>query len=105
MARKAQSGADGLAETKLTFEAVLDALADRIAAKVRPVLAEENGLVPIKPRLLTVNQAGIYLGRSKEAVQHLVSSGKLPTVRTDRRVFIDVLDLDRLIEENKRTGI
>ena len=94
-----------MAENKLTFDAVLEALADKLAWKMRAGRAEESGSVPVKPRLLNVDQAAVYLGRSKEAIQHLITSGKIPTVRTDRRVFIDVLDLDRLIEENKRTGI
>jgi excisionase family DNA binding protein len=53
------------------------------------------------PRLLTIDQAPIYVGRAREATQHLAASGKIPTVRTDRRVFIDRLDLDRWIEEHK----
>ena len=59
----------------------------------------------MKPRLLTVDQAAVYIGRTKEAVQHMISGGKLPTVRPDRRVFVDVLDLDAWIEDNKRRGI
>jgi hypothetical protein len=39
--------------------------------------------------------------RTPEATQHLVSSGKVPTVRADRRVFLDRLDLDRWIDDNK----
>ena len=55
----------------------------------------------VSARLLTVEQAATYIGRTKEAVQHMVSRGKLPTVRTDRRVFIDRNDLDQWIEDNK----
>jgi hypothetical protein len=32
----------------------------------------------------------------------MVSSGKVPTIRADRRVFIDVEDLDRWIREHKQ---
>jgi excisionase family DNA binding protein len=87
-----------------TLDALIDALAERVAAKVR---AELNGdhAEAVKPRLFTVEQAGSYLGRSKEAVQHMIASGKIPTVRIDRRVFIDVRDLDRLIEDSKFNGI
>ena len=56
-------------------------------------------------RLLTVEQAATYPGRTKEAIQHMVANGKLPTVRSDRRVFVDVLDLDAWIEDNKQRGI
>jgi hypothetical protein len=36
-----------------------------------------------------------------EAMQHMICAGKIPTVRMDRRVFVDVRDLDRLIENSK----
>jgi hypothetical protein len=35
----------------------------------------------------------------------MISSGKIPTVRPDRRVFIDVEDLDSWIREHKQAGI
>ena len=60
------------------------------------MVAERQDGGTVRPRLLTVEQAAIYVGRTKEAVQHMVSSGKLPTVRSDRRVFIDVQDLSQI---------
>jgi excisionase family DNA binding protein len=86
----------------LQLEALLDALAERIVEKIRASLGEERGGVSVRPRLLTAKQAAAYLGRTEEAVQHLIASGKVPTVRTDRRVFLDVRDLDRWIEESKQ---
>ena len=56
----------------------------------------------IRPRLLTVEEAATYLGRTKGSVQHLVADGGLPVVRSDRRVFLDIQDLDRWIERNKQ---
>jgi excisionase family DNA binding protein len=85
------------------LDALIDAFADRVAAKV--VERTQNGLAPVKPRLLTVDQAAVYIGRTKEAVQHLISGSRLPSVRSDRRVFVDVLDLDAWIEDNKQRGI
>jgi excisionase family DNA binding protein len=78
-----------------TFGQLLEILAAKLASE----LSEEPSRLP--PRLLTVDQAAVYLGRTREAVQHLVSSGKIPTVRTDRRVFLDRLDLDKWIDDNK----
>ena len=52
-------------------------------------------------RLLTVEEAAAYLGRTKEAVQHLIAAAKLPVVKSDRRVFLDIRDLDIWIEQNK----
>jgi excisionase family DNA binding protein len=83
------------------MDALMDALAERVAAKVRAELASD-GAATVRPRLLTVEQGATYLGRSKEAVEHIIASGKLPSVRSDRRVFLDIRDLERWIEENKR---
>lgn len=82
------------------IDGLLDALAKRVAAYVRAELAQDGG-VRVKPRLLTVEQAAAYLGRSEEAMQHMIASGKISAVRIDRRVFVDVGDLERLIEEHK----
>jgi excisionase family DNA binding protein len=57
------------------------------------------------PRLMSIDQAAVYLRRTKGAIQHLVSCGKLPTVRPDRRVFLDRNDLDKWIEENNTVWV
>jgi excisionase family DNA binding protein len=80
---------------------ILEQFADLVAAKLAAQL-QNNHNSPFNPRLLTLEQAGTYIGRSREAVQSLVATGKLPTVRSDRRVFLDVKDLDRWIEEHKK---
>jgi excisionase family DNA binding protein len=79
----------------LSFDRLLEKLAEKLATR----LSQEPSR--LYPRLLTIDQAAIYVGRTREATQHLAASGKIPTVRTDRRVFIDRLDLDRWIEEHK----
>src|SRR5258707_978409 len=93
------------------INALLDTLADKVAARLQ---AGNHGAGPAgavgaggggSPRLLTGEEAAPYLGRTREAVQHMISAGKLPTVRSDRRVFVDVRDLDRWIEDNKQSGI
>jgi excisionase family DNA binding protein len=88
---------------KLDLESLLNALAERVAEKLKPSLPGANS--PALTRLLTVEQAASYLGRTKASVQHMVSAGRLPIVRSDRRVFLDVRDLDTWIEQNKQTGI
>ena len=80
---------------ELTFDRLLEMLAEKLATK----LLKEPGR--LYPRLMTVEQAANYLGRTLEATQHLASSGKIPTVRSDRRVFLDRIDLDKWIEDNK----
>jgi excisionase family DNA binding protein len=84
------------------FDSLLDAFSDLIAAKLGARLAgsaREGGKV--QKRLLSVEEAAVYLGRSKEAVQHMIASGKLPVVKSDRRVFLDVKDLDQWIDRCK----
>jgi len=87
----------------------LDALIERMAEKVAARLQNGDQGTPVnsevRPRLLTVEQAAVYIGRTKDAIQHMIASCKLPTVRSDRRVFIDMRDLDAWIEGNKRRGL
>ena len=94
-----------MAEPALTLETLIDALAERVAARVRAEIGAGGLSATLGPRLLTVEQAASYLGRSKEALEHMVASAKIPTVRMDRRVFIDVRDLDSLIDDSKVTGL
>ena len=67
----------------------------------RNVVREELARQPVQERLLTVPQVGVYLGRTSQAVRHLIRSGKIERVRIDGRVMIDRRDLDNLIEEHK----
>lgn len=55
----------------------------------------------LRPALLTVKQAAVYLGRSEQAVQHLIFQKELPVVRNGRRVHLDRRDMDAWIERNK----
>ena len=82
------------------INALLDALAERVVQRLGHRLGESNGAT-IRPRLLTVAQAALYLGRSKTSIQHLVSDEAIPVVRHDRRVFLDVRDLDCWIDSAK----
>ena len=81
------------------LSALLDMLAERVASRLR---GSEHATDKIRPRLLTVQQSAEYLGRTKASIQHMVAEGILPTVRSDRRVFLDVTDLDRWIEQHKQ---
>jgi excisionase family DNA binding protein len=92
-------------QTGFNLDDLLTALAKRIAVELSAEIVSEKGGSTIQPRLLTVDQAAAYIGRSKDAVQHMVASGKIPKVQSDRRVFLDREDLDQWIEENKRPAI
>lgn len=56
---------------------------------------------PLRKRLLSVKEASIYLGRSIPAIRELIWAGKLPIVRPDRRIFLDINDIDKWIEQHK----
>jgi len=55
---------------------------------------------PIK-RLYNIQEASIYLGRTVCATREMIWAGKMPIVRFDRRIYIDINDLDSLIEKSK----
>lgn len=78
---------------------LVDAIASAVLARLKPALAESQG---VRPRLLTVQQAALYLGRSDKAVRFLAAQGAFPSVRGDGRVQFDIQDLDRWIEQNKQ---
>jgi excisionase family DNA binding protein len=96
-----QNGAPSLEQA---IDALIEKAVERAISRLLPELGAGGGRA-IQPRLLTIEQAASYLGRSKAAVQHMVTDGKVPTVRSDRRIFIDVRDLDAWIEEHKQAGI
>jgi excisionase family DNA binding protein len=56
--------------------------------------------IAVQPVLLDVKQAAVYLGRSEQAVQHLIFQRDIPVVRTGRRVHLHRRDLDAWIEKN-----
>jgi hypothetical protein len=60
---------------------------------------------PLPKRLYTLPEAGHYLGRTVWSMRELIWAGKLPVVRSGKRIFLDVHDLDSYIEKNKSTYI
>jgi len=79
---------------------ILEQFADLVAARLAAELLNDHRSA-VNRRLLSVDQAAIYIGRTKEALQFLLAAGKLPTVRSDRRVFLEIRDLDQWVERNK----
>ncbi len=55
----------------------------------------------IEKRLYTLDEAAIYLGRSIWSMRRLIWDGLLPQVRADRRVHVDVRDMEAFIEKFK----
>jgi excisionase family DNA binding protein len=57
---------------------------------------------PLKKRLFTLKEAAQYLGRSVWGMRELIWAGKIPVVRGEgRKIFLDIVDLNRFIEVNK----
>jgi len=52
-------------------------------------------------RLLSIKEAGDYLGRSAWGMRAMVNTGKVPYVRIDTKIQFDVFDLDQLIERHR----
>ncbi|MCL4457856.1 MAG: helix-turn-helix domain-containing protein [Nitrospirae bacterium] len=52
-------------------------------------------------RLYTLKEAAIYLGRSSWAVRELIWRGELPYIKNGKRILLDILDIDKLIEQSK----
>jgi hypothetical protein len=87
----------------------LKALEQRIIDRVMKGLVEQIQLKEINlnsaaPRLLDMNAAAAYMGRTKRAFVNLVHKGDIPTVRkgNEDRVLFDRVELDKLIERWKQ---
>ena len=86
------------------MDATMSILAKALAAELSGMLKaeiEQFSTRSIAPALLTVKEAGIYLGRSEQSIQHLIFEKQIPVVRAGRRVHLDRRDLDTFIEKNK----
>jgi excisionase family DNA binding protein len=62
---------------------------------------DENAYIPRK-RLYTVKEGAEYLGQKDWGMRTLIWSGKIPVVRFGRKQFVDIFDMDKFIERNKR---
>jgi len=79
-----------------------DALPQADAAQRKP-LGHKLGRAPRTARLVSVDDAAVYLGISRRAVWRLIASGALArvTLPGQRRVLLDVNDLAELVSANK----
>jgi hypothetical protein len=59
---------------------------------------------PMAPRLLPLKKAAEYIGLTVWAMRERIWAGQIPVVQFPggRKQFIDVQDLEQLIQENKR---
>ncbi len=89
-----------LAATNPMMDMMISQVAIQVAALLR-VEFERLGSSTVQPALFDVQQAAVYLGRTEQAVQHLIFQKDLPVVRVRRRVHLHKVDLDAWIEKNK----
>jgi excisionase family DNA binding protein len=76
------------------------AIAEEVLSRLKDMLMTMQ-TPAVQPALLDVKQAATYLGRTEQAVQHLIFDKELPVVRVGRRVHLHRADLDAWIEQNK----
>jgi len=65
---------------------------------------EGQGIInPLGKRLYTLKEAANYLGRSLWGMRELIWAGDVPIVRAEgnRKIFVDITDLDKFINRNK----
>lgn len=83
------------------LDQIVDELASLIATRIQARIGGPADRNAPGRRLLTVKEAANYIGRTEQAVQHLIHKRELIVVRKGRRVHLDRADLDRWIESNK----
>lgn len=83
------------------LDKLVDQLASLIAGRIESKISQTTARATVPARLFTVKEAAAYIGRTEQAVQHLIHKRELAVVRKGRRVHLDRGDLDRWIEANK----
>ena len=73
----------------------------RIVREVIDGLKDQPHETRVQKRLYTTEEAGVYLGRSKRGMEHLVSGGKISSVKHDGRRLFDKQQLDIWIESGR----
>ncbi len=81
----------------MAFEINTDTIAEAVVSRLKDS-------VVLTPRLLTLSQAAIYLGLTRDALKAKVHMGRIPTVELDKKLRFDRVDLDRIIDNSKRTA-
>jgi excisionase family DNA binding protein len=80
-------------------DAIRTVIIEAVETAVKNVLAANSSTEA--RRLLSVEEAAIFLGLGLREVRNMITAGDLPAVRRGRRVLIDSRDLNRWIDNNK----
>ena len=73
--------------------------------EIQKVQREAKIYNPLRPRLLSLKDAGRYLGRSVWGMRELFWANKIPWVKDGKKIFFDIQDLDGYVEKNKSSFI
>ncbi len=74
---------------------------EQVLTKTHGIENPKRTKEPLKKRLLTIEEAGVYLGRSIPSIRELIWGGSLPIVKVGKRIHLDINDLDNWIEAHK----
>ena len=85
----------------VNLQGLMDSFAETVAAKLYERMQKEGREKSPQHRLVSIPEAAKYIGRTAPAVRSLVSTGQLPSVQSDRRIFLDLKDLDAWITAHK----
>lgn len=73
--------------------------------RVNKTITKAQGIgSPVSPRLLPLKKAADYMGLTVWAMRERIWAGQIPVVQfpNGRKQYIDIQDLDKLIQNNKR---
>jgi hypothetical protein len=76
-------------------EQFISDLACAVAKQVIAQIAESS----VPKRLFTIAEAGIYLGRTQKAMEHLIVRGTIQVTKLDGKRQLDRSVLDKLISD------
>src|SRR3954447_10904964 len=76
------------------FERVLAILESDCTSENRAPTPKPNKLT-LEPRLMRLDDAARYIGRTPKATRHLIDRGELPCLRMGGRLMFDIHDLDK----------
>jgi hypothetical protein len=71
---------------------------ERLSTQIAEKLRREPGRA--QKRLLSVEEAAIYIGRSVGAVEQFIKRGTVPVTQIDGKRQLDLLALDRIIKDS-----
>ncbi len=57
----------------------------------------------IQQRLYDLHNAAYYLGRSVYSLRGLIWRGEIPIVKSGKKMWVDIVDLNTWIDKNKET--